>query len=1444
MIIEHYSVEQGLPSNSVNHSLKDKEGFLWFGTWYGLCRFDGTKFRLYNKQEFGSLDVPPRKIQRIVEDKNGFIWVKTIDRKLYIFDKAKESFHAVSDQIKEHTENIQVIKIQTTVSGDVLLLTKNKNLLLVSTNKAGEIDVKTVFNSQGDINPRDYRLTHNVLNETEEQISWIGKDYKIASFSKGESLTSQKSNFILEQMNIHANHSLTACFDDGKRIWIGEESGVFYAIETQTGSVQKYVLSQLTGAITNLMVTPSEVVYLNVIGQGTYSYDLRERKLEKIDLQLEEELVTHAYVDQYDKIWFHENEKAIVYYDPIRKTSKRFPFTLTGKIGLLCIEDAGERGLFFLSPAGEAWLFDRNNLSMIPINGLKEISSHQPNQQFFHLLLDNNGVLWLSSTTQGVYRINFPKKQFSLFVPPTTLPTQNSQAPGVRALYQSKNGDIWVGTRWQNLYLLSSEGQLKYTFADGKNGFGAVYHLMEDNQKNLWISTKGNGLFKGIPDTTSLSGYQFIHYTREQTNPYSLGGVDAYFTYQDKKGRIWVGLLDGGLNLLCEEDGKVSFKNKENAFKGYPAYGLYMEVRNMIEDNNGRIWVGTMDGLISFDANFKRAEEIQFETYQNENRISFTDSDVYSVYKDSQHNSWICVFGGGLSKLVDYNKEKHLPTFKTYGFRDGLNNDVVISMVEDDDNRLWFATEGGVSYYDLTTEQIRNFDKYDGFPSGQIEDNTAIKTQEGEIWIGSREGVIIFAPNRLESYNSQYNTFIVDCQVSNQDIRSYTEEPITSKSITYTEKIVLKHNQAMFTFEFAALNFNNQNRVSYRYILEGYEKEWHYNGRNRIASYTNVPPGDYTFVVNTMDESNPGLDSSYSLHVVILPPWWATWWAYLIYLVIAGALLYLGLRLSFFTLKMKNDLYIGQKLSELKIRFFTNISHELRTPLTLIQGPVQELKSNEQLTPKGKEYISLMERSVAQMLELVNQILDFRKIQYGKMRLHVSNIYLNEWIRTFEQEFHVLAEEKKIEFQFHTEQPVRIWADKDKLGTVVRNLLSNAFKFTPAEGKISVEIGLCDSKERCYIKVKDSGEGIPNSKLSEIFNRFSQVENSHSAYYPGTGIGLALSKELIEMHKGELYAKSELQKGTEFIVELQLGKSHFNSNEVDFYLGEDETNTPNENEINSQVVSQEVMEKVEEVADNSLPSILLVEDNKELLNLLRMQLEEQYHIYTATDGAEGLKKVHLYHPDLIVTDQMMPNMTGTELLEVIRKDFQISHIPLIILTARGNDEAKTEAITKGANAYITKPFSKEYLVARIEQLLKERKLFRERVWKPVEQHPNKDSYEQFLEQKDVKFMEQIHQVIEENLENSEFNIDTIASTIGLSRSAFFKKLKSLTGFAPVDLVKEIRLNKSIELIKQTDLTVTEIAFAVGFKDSGYFSKCFRKKYNQSPREYLAEWRKK
>lgn len=1427
MIVNDFNNEDGLPHNSVYTSLKDADGLMWFGTWYGLCSFDGLKFQSYNSRELMGQDIPPHKIQKVLEADASHLWVKTIDHKLYLFDKYSERFLDLVNVIQsKYDVSPKIIKIQK--SGDnLLMLNKDRYLLSAKLTANGpEISLVSQNFPQG--------ITASTVNqfvETTHSLYWIGADFKLLQLPKGKELAGRPSDFIKRKLAVSSPYDFTAAGVRGKFFYLGDAQGKLSVINVQTGELMKRSVFPANSPVKDILPVSDAEFYVagangvfNASGVKIFSLQATDK-------------INYSLNDSYDQCWWIINNQRLVKYDPVNKEIAEY-FLPDGRvIPDVKVIDGKELGMFLLSRSGDVFRYERTSRQLNQLITHREKVLLGETTSYYDIMLDKDQVFWMSTSADGISKLTFPKQQFNLLKFPAQAP--NPQDDAVKNVYRTKNLDIWIAKRNGFVYQFDKNMKLKNSFGpDSKFPIGNVYHIMEDHLGNLWFSTKGSGLVKAVPN--EHSGFTFERFSYNESDRFSISGNDVYYTFEDSNRNIWVGLFGGGLNLVSSRHNKTIFISKNNSFENYPKYGLYLEVRNITEDKTGRIWLATSDGLMSFKSKFTNTDIIKFDTYRVEDqRSSVSDNDIYALFKDSEGDVWVSVFGGGLNKLVGFDEEKSLPEFESYRMIDGLNSNVIISMVEDDENYLWLATENSIARFDKKSKTFRNFDRHDGFPDIRMEEESALKSSDGSIWFGSREGILSFNPRKLESNSCAFPTYIVDFLVSNKSIREISDEKLADKSISFAEKVTLKYFQNNFVVEFAALNYYNLNRITYRYILKGFEEVWHNNGKNRFASYPNIPPGEYVFIVQSIDEANPELLSERKLIIKIYPPWWRSWLAYLVYFILSLAAAYAGFRLVMYMIKMRNEVYIEQRVSEMKIRFFTNISHELRTPLTLIMGPIHELKEKYVSSDKGLEYIRLIEKSSNQMLQLVNQILDFRKIQNGKMVLNVSHFDLNLLLNDFSKEFEMMAEEKNISYAFQlSEDDVLIWADKDRLEIVIRNIISNAFKFTESGGSIFVSTDYVENAEKCIIKIEDTGVGIPQNKLSEIFERFSQVGGRKT--YQGTGIGLALSKEIIGLHHGEIHVNSTADRGTVFTIELLTGKEHFKEEDVNFFIGGEE----DENQMKVVLPAEQV--PVEENVTAGKPVVLVVEDNKDLCALLHLQLEDKFTVYDAGNGEEGLKMIERLHPELVVTDLMMPVMSGMEMLKQLREDFKISHIPVVILTAKHNEDAKIQALNLGANAYITKPFNKDYLIATMDRLLYDRKVFKEKIWTMNRENPEsaEETYESFLVKKDLQLLDKIHQVIEENIQNSDYNIDNIAETLGLSRSAFFKKLKSLTGLAPVDLVKEIRLNKSVELMKTTDLSISEIAFEVGFREAGYFGKCFRKKFEQTPSEYLAQIRKK
>ena len=686
-----------------------------------------------------------------------------------------------------------------------------------------------------------------------------------------------------------------------------------------------------------------------------------------------------------------------------------------------------------------------------------------------------------------------------------------------------------------------------------------------------------------------------------------------------------------------------------------------------------------------------------------------------------------------------------------------------------------------------------------------------------------------------------------------------------------TDPLVLSHKENIFSVHFAALDYTNPQNIQYAYILDGFEKQWTFADKQRSVTYTNLPKGEYVLRVRSTNSDGVWVDNERILNIVILPSFWETPVAYVLYVLFILIIILVAVYILFTIYRLKHEVSVEQQISDIKLRFFTNISHELRTPLTLIAGPVEQVLKNDKLPADAREQLVVVERNTNRMLRLVNQILDFRKIQNKKMKMQVQRVDIVPFVRKVMDNFEAVAEEHRIDFLFQTEKEhLYLWVDADKLEKIVFNLLSNAFKYTP-NGKM-ITMFIREDEKTVSIGVQDQGIGIAENKKKSLFVRFENLVDKNLFNQASTGIGLSLVKELVEMHKATISVDSHLGEGSCFKVDFLKGKEHYDK-EAEFIL--EDADAPARmgqvvdianSSIQSETLVSDDSEKIDDVygeefakEENSKELMLLVEDNQELREFLRSIFSPMYRVVEAADGKEGANKALKYLPDIIISDVMMPEKDGIEMTRELRADMTTSHIPIILLTAKTTIESKLEGLEYGADDYITKPFSATYLQARVENLLMQRKklqsFYRDSLMHinistgqeevpvatdmPSAEEDVSETPPTTLEMSpnDRKFMDKLIELMEQNMDNGELVVDDLVRELAVSRSVFFKKLKTLTGLAPIEFIKEMRIKRATQLIEIGEFNMTQISYMVGINDPRYFSKCFKAQVGMTPTEY-------
>ncbi|MES2645976.1 MAG: two-component regulator propeller domain-containing protein [Bacteroidota bacterium] len=1127
-----------------------------------------------------------------------------------------------------------------------------------------------------------------------------------------------------------------------------------------------------------------------------------------------------------------------------------------------------ENGAFCLAP--------KDNKGKLSVKHYaKESTGLQLNSSvIFGITEDRSGNTWIATDHGGINLVNSNTGKISYILNRPEDPRSISQNSTV-SIYRDKEGIIWVGTYKQGLnyfnenlarfplykHLANTEGSLNYEdvnrFAEdakgniwiGTNGGGLIYFDREknnfrqylagpgsisnnvivslciDHKQNLWIGSYFGGLDK-------FDGKFFTNFKNNPSDTNSLADDRVWEIFEDSKKNLWIGTLSAGLDRFDRDRNVfVHYKN------GIPNSVRSTYVSTILEDTNGNTWFGTANGISVLQANgvFSYFQSV------NDSANTLSNNNVICMLQDKRGLIWIGT-REGLNVLDPATKR-----IRNFYTSNGLPDNTILNILEDETGSFWVSTPGGLAKIELQWSGknlqhikllVTHFDELNNLQAREFNENASLKTSRGELVFGGPFGFNIFKPAEIFPARNKPALLFTDLEVFNRPVKvgeQLNGRVLLPKAIFSLKDLTLRYNQNVFSIGFAALDFAHTEKNKYAYKLDGFNNEWLFtDGNLRKATYTNLDPGNYKFHVKAVNNDGSFSDAEATLNIRILPPFWKTPFAFFLYFLMVILALWFARKLVLQRAKMRfaieRERQEARRMHELdlmKIRFITNVSHEFRTPLSLIIAPIESLlKTTEE--PARKNQYQLIHRNARRLLNLVNQLLDFRKMEVQEFKFNGVEADIISFVKNIGYSFVDIAEKKHIHFSFNSAvNSQSMQFDRDKMEKILLNLLSNAYKFTPQGGSVGIDISLGETEigslvKNQYIELKvwDTGIGIDNAHTEKIFERFFQNSMPGEILNQGSGIGLALVKEFVRLHNGTIQVESELNKGSCFIIKLPV------INGLEEIIPMQESPALSTQAINR---SQDLLPRLK----GKRAVILIVEDNEDFRFYLKDNLGLHFHIIEASNGKEGWHQVQQLHPDLVVSDIMMPVMNGLELAKKIKHDPRTASTPVILLTARSAEEQQLEGLDTGANDYISKPFNFELLLSRIKNLLEE-------------QRSNKKGIKQItvstsdisIESGDEKFIQQALELVEKNMSNITFSVEDLSRELLLSRVGLYKKMVMLTGKTPIEFIRDIRMKRATQLLINSKMNVAEIAYEVGFNDPKYFAKAFKKQFGVLPSGYI------
>lgn len=1024
------------------------------------------------------------------------------------------------------------------------------------------------------------------------------------------------------------------------------------------------------------------------------------------------------------------------------------------------------------------------------------------------LLKDSSGSMWIG-TSKGLNFYNPLSSRFTLYQR-NTQDMNTLSGDYIQALLKDRNGNIWVASSNGLDFIESASGRIKHIEVNESNPSDLYFNkkaLLEDRNGNIWIGSRSDEFTCYNPNKKTFNRIKIQSPDKTKIPYRNILGL-----YEDKDGSIWI----------ASEIGAIRYNPQTKTF--YPLFQseniIYPEDKSHVifRDSKQNLWIGTEGGLKCYNPNLT---EVHIFKINPDDRHSIGNNYITSIYEDQENKIWIGTRGG----LYYFNSYKKW--FEPIIRPGEILGDPIMGVTGDKSGNLWLSSTIGLIKYTPTNGTFHLYDENDGLQSKEFNAGAFYRSPDGELFFGGINGFNSFYPDNLKENTYRPPVIISEFQIFNKTIKPGINS-ILKASIDDTSEITLKYNQSVVSFQFVALNYISSQKNQYSYILEGFDKEWiTTDASRRFATYTNLDPGSYRFRVKASNNDGIWNETGTSVNITVLPPLWKTWWAYMIYIIIIFSLIYLLLTYFLNKERYKNQIKLAhieaQKIHEidqLKLSVFTNISHEFRTPLTLIIGPLEKFIHNKKYNEQEHELFNMMFRNSTRLMRLINQLLDYRKLEAGKLTMNVTQNDILAFINDVASSFNFYAQQHNIEYIIdipHTE--IYTLFDPDKLDKILYNLIGNAFNYTPENGKIQISVTTSEN-HKLHIKIKDNGIGIPKDSLQKLFTPFYQANNNHTHRTYGSGLGLAFTHELVLLHQGTINVESKEGAGSTFTVTLPLNQGT-EKNKVEY--------NPDRQQIYD-IQSKSVYKKEVIFSENNV-LVLIIEDNKDMRTYIRSELEFSYRIIEAEDGVDGFIKAKEYIPDIIISDVMMPRMDGITLLKKLKKNDKTNHIPIILLTARHSEEHIIEGFESGVDEYIAKPFNSSILRARIENLLANRQL----LWEKFQKSQN---IQEIPASPHSEYIEKITNIVTAHISDPEFGVETFASILNMTTGQLSRKIRAIINTTPYNFIVEVRMRKAAVLLAEKEKNIAEIAFETGYQEQSNFTRAFTKFYGKTPSQYI------